>query len=841
MYSKNYNLLFWGASILLPAMLLFPMLNAYGFWNPWEGGLAEKLATHNRTEIAPLVAWSTDASLSVFGLHEWSARLPFAVFGLIACVLIASILRSMFDETATGNKAGLYGVIALSTTPAFLMHSRLMLGSSAIMATNLFLIFAHIQLHRTNTTEKGTAPRTLHVLLFSAALILSFLAGGLLQAVLPILIALTVVTWFDESKWKWAYTSLLMIAAVLLGHALSSDEGGYSHWIAGGAKSGAPHTFDKTLEHFYHTTAPWVALLPFAVGYVVYLLSREEVDQIEAPKSLNPVASLGLVALLWLGAAFASQLLFVTRFGSTSYVAIPAIAILVSIALADIEKRNMFSQMGWTIPVLLMLYLALAVRDLKLSPAALGSMFNLEGYVEPKEFASPKGWSTLMLIFGGLLSAGFMRNSPSIGTPANLLATLRKYPAGNFGLHVGSSFLLACTLFGLLSWIVKTPNLRPWPMIAGGVCLGIAILFSAVATAFHYFGKTLPHPIERWWPKVAVLLGAVGAVFLAYGATGLTSLVFTTGKALAFLAPVSFIVWLAIGHVERLAHRFYQVAFVPAMAVAVVLGGYMSFKYTPSLSQQFSQRDVYLSYQKLQKGSEPLATYNLDSKVAKFYSKTPIKELKQQQELILYLESPSRVWAIIPSDDFISLNRTWRRKHKRHLFIADASSAKALLATNQDILGHTNQNFLATQILTEAPRIQHPVQANFENQIELLGYDLLLPPGQTTIGPFQEFKITWYWKCLRPVSGNQEVFLHIDGYGQRLSGDHIPVDGKYPVRMWETGDIIKDTQSLRVPANYRAGDYRFMVGFYSGDNRLKVISGPKDDDNRVNAGGLPVS
>jgi hypothetical protein len=86
----------------------------------------------------------------------------------------------------------------------------------------------------------------------------------------------------------------------------------------------------------------------------------------------------------------------------------------------------------------------------------------------------------------------------------------------------------------------------------------------------------------------------------------------------------------------------------------------------------------------------------------------------------------------------------------------------------------------------------------------------------------------------------QQVFVHIDGFGLRLNGDHVPVQGKYPTNLWLEGDVIVDAQTFTVPANYPNGDYTIYVGLYRGNKRLTVKSGSKDDSNRVNAGVLRV-
>jgi len=162
-----------------------------------------------------------------------------------------------------------------------------------------------------------------------------------------------------------------------------------------------------------------------------------------------------------------------------------------------------------------------------------------------------------------------------------------------------------------------------------------------------------------------------------------------------------------------------------------------------------------------------------------------------------------------------------------------------LLIAAQPIDGRPNENFIANAVLKDAPKVQHTVGANFDDRIELVGYDLELPRGDA-VGAGQRFEVTWYWRVLDKAPSGYEVFVHVDGHGLRLNGDHVPVGGRYPTKLWEKGDVIVDTQELMVPANYRIGDYVMHVGLFSGSKRLEVKSGPNDGDNRVQAGTLPV-
>jgi hypothetical protein len=88
--------------------------------------------------------------------------------------------------------------------------------------------------------------------------------------------------------------------------------------------------------------------------------------------------------------------------------------------------------------------------------------------------------------------------------------------------------------------------------------------------------------------------------------------------------------------------------------------------------------------------------------------------------------------------------------------------------------------------------------------------------------------------------GVYQSFLHVDTEGQRINGDHDPVDGMYPVRLWNEGDIVVDRQRVSVPATTPPGTYTMYIGFFRGESRLKVLSGPKDDADRVQAGTIQI-
>ncbi|MEM9187863.1 MAG: hypothetical protein AAGF12_01705, partial [Myxococcota bacterium] len=279
-----------------------------------------------------------------------------------------------------------------------------------------------------------------------------------------------------------------------------------------------------------------------------------------------------------------------------------------------------------------------------------------------------------------------------------------------------------------------------------------------------------------------------------------------------------------------------QYRMVPLALAGLVVGGYAAQGFLPALSSHFSPREVYDTYNQLAAEDEPLGEFQVGRRAAAYYATGEVEEFATQPQLIEFLGQEGRRWAVFPTDELASVNRAFRQRTDRHLFVADARSSRVVLASNQAVEDWEDQNFVAEAVLDELPKPpDFMVNANFDNKIELVGYDLELP-HEGYVGAGESFTVVWYYRVLSRVPGSYKVFLHVDGQGLRLNGDHDPVDGRYPVRLWDEGDIVVDRQPLDVPGNYRPGAYTFFIGFYSGSSRLTVTEGNQDGDNRVRAG-----
>lgn len=137
------------------------------------------------------------------------------------------------------------------------------------------------------------------------------------------------------------------------------------------------------------------------------------------------------------------------------------------------------------------------------------------------------------------------------------------------------------------------------------------------------------------------------------------------------------------------------------------------------------------------------------------------------------------------------------------------------------------------------PHPPHPLQADFDNQIKLLGYNSpqisdLGPPthstssGQATDRRPPELSVTLYWQALAtPANVTRFVqFIGPDGqiYGQN---DSAPDRGQYPTSLWQPGEVVVETVTLPLQPERPAGNYALHIGLYHADTgvRLPLISG----------------
>ena len=167
----------------------------------------------------------------------------------------------------------------------------------------------------------------------------------------------------------------------------------------------------------------------------------------------------------------------------------------------------------------------------------------------------------------------------------------------------------------------------------------------------------------------------------------------------------------------------------------------------------------------------------------------------------------------------------------------------ALTSCERDVtvvLTKEQWDVIKANVLKEEPKVKHKVGANLDNKILLIGYDL----DKEVVKPGESFTITCYWKCLDEMTEDWMIFVHIDsymGHQYRLNLDHHPVQNLYNSKRWKKGEIIRDVQKARFPADFPGGDATIWIGAWRGEFRLRVLEGvATDGSDRIKMGVVTV-
>jgi len=98
--------------------------------------------------------------------------------------------------------------------------------------------------------------------------------------------------------------------------------------------------------------------------------------------------------------------------------------------------------------------------------------------------------------------------------------------------------------------------------------------------------------------------------------------------------------------------------------------------------------------------------------------------------------------------------------------------------------------------LADIPADLQPVDITYGSAMRLLGYQVqpaVVPPGGS-------INVTLYWQALVPMTRDYSIYLHLFGRGGQRIGkrDSYPGRGTYPTRLWQPGDVVRDTFEVPV-------------------------------------------
>jgi 4-amino-4-deoxy-L-arabinose transferase-like glycosyltransferase len=124
-------------------------------------------------EKPPLVYWMMAFSYKVFGVHDWAARIPIALF----CMALA-LLTAAFGVWAFGRKAGFYAGLCMATCVGLFLFTRVLIPDVILTFTITLAMWALLRI----TDDDEAHPRA-----WAFALAASLGTGLLLKSLIGVL------------------------------------------------------------------------------------------------------------------------------------------------------------------------------------------------------------------------------------------------------------------------------------------------------------------------------------------------------------------------------------------------------------------------------------------------------------------------------------------------------------------------------------------------------------------------------------------------------------------------------------------------------------------------------
>jgi len=155
-------------------------------------------------EKPPLLYWINAASMKLFGLNEFSARLPSALCGLLTILVTYLIARQIYDR-----RTALFSAVILGTSTGFVLQSRIILTDMLLTlcltaGLGAFIVAAQ--------RDEGRRDSPLVWYLFYLFCALAVLAKGLVGIVFPG----GIIFFFLMLGWRWRILGRMHLISGLL-------------------------------------------------------------------------------------------------------------------------------------------------------------------------------------------------------------------------------------------------------------------------------------------------------------------------------------------------------------------------------------------------------------------------------------------------------------------------------------------------------------------------------------------------------------------------------------------------------------------------------------------------
>jgi hypothetical protein len=831
--------------LVLAFAALVPMLRMLdgGLWEPWELHRAEaaRAVADGETpawavpeidgegERPPLATWITALGFAAGGSEVGNGKLAVAAF-LLLCIVGA--LWTLQPRLSFGRTFGIF-VVFFALPLVFFQGASA--GGDGVAFGAYALAFAGLVRLLEGPpagVPGGTRELAIGLGVTAVGLVLSYFAlGAVLGLLLPVgasafTAALGGGLRRPESggedagaslrwglRWAAVLASLALLAwFVVAGLAHKPVEETERFTLAlGGTKTLLPlDTFDSLLSRMAYVLFPWCAFVPLALAWAMRPRGAEEgadgaVGAAPSERLLSRHASVHLL----LGYALVAY--WHWRFHTAPMVFAFPLALLVGEYLAHALEEGRGLRFAGAVTAILVV---LVLRD---SFAFQKEFLQIIGFPKPGDMVTEAptfptamtlatGVFLLVVLFTHVVPAASGAGERVFGWYVQQRAALvdagRKLLRGSATERLSGAAVLAPWVLGALVWT--------------------AVVAVALVARYTEFSRWT---VSHLGFKALLVVGA-----------------------LPFGVGLADVCW-------RAARRFIAGSSGAARGSLTLGGGVLvsltvGLTVAPALDAQFSLEPAARAAEEEGDLTDRLQLLQVEAAATRYYpSLAGGKLVANVEEAAAWLGQapPGRPrYLVFPSRNQVlnEVNQKFREVRGGELLpVISDPEGRYLLGVSELMAGETNRSPLARVVLRERPTPRYPVlEGNFDNKVRYLGYDLTSYPDGT-VAALQNVTITHYWECLSKVTGDYEVFVHVDGMGDRINGDHDPAEGLFPTRYWRPGDFVIDRQKLRIPFFARPSReptaYQMYVGLFRGESRLPLAEG-EGNDNRLYGGVLRV-
>ena len=306
-------------------------------------------------EKPALQYWMMTVSYKIFGVHDWSARLPYALFSIGLC-----LLTTAFGIWAFGRKPGFYAGMVLSTCAGLYLFTRIVIPDVVLTFTIALAMWALLRV----LDEEERHPRAWAFLL-AASLGVGLLLKSLIAVVFPLgagLIYLFLTRQlFQRRTWQRLHPfsgALIVLAIAAPWHILATLRNPPYFSLSMHSGPGEYHGFlwfffiNEQLLRFLNLRYPrdynTVPRLYFWLFHLIWLFPWSVYFPAIAKLSFKPLDRAGrtrLLALCWIGFV----MVFFTFSTTQEYYSMPiypALALLLGSAMA---LNNAWIRRGTTV------------------------------------------------------------------------------------------------------------------------------------------------------------------------------------------------------------------------------------------------------------------------------------------------------------------------------------------------------------------------------------------------------------------------------------------------------------------------------------------------------------